>query len=147
MTRRAIFFGLSFAIVADVGCMDGAARDAMCKPTTHLLDSSDQRIAANTLNGVGPFYLPDGGTITYTITDTPSVSVIDTMNVFIVSHSTYVAQFMSQPKQLPGYAAEIDVSSVTATTPELPVDSYDLAVYCFNLINDCLFHDEITALY
>jgi hypothetical protein len=52
---------------------------------------------------------------------------------------------MSQPKQLPGYAAEVDVSSVTATTPELPVDSYDLAVYCFNLINDCLFHDEISA--
>lgn len=112
-------------------------------PTVHGIDSTNQRVAVNMSLSIGPFDLPMGGAVTYTITDMPSGIGNDTMNFVVVSD----AMVKGNSAQLSGYGVQTGVSSTHIVTPQLPADSYDLVAQCNNLVDDCLFNDVITAYY
>jgi hypothetical protein len=131
-----------------VGCgaaADGTDGSATVTPTNHPIDASStaKRVQVNGQLAIGPFALPSGATVTYTITDMPSGIGNDTMNFVVVSDEMVKAQ----STQLTGYGVKTSVSSTTATTLPVPADSYDLVAQCNNLVDDCFFTDTVTAFY
>lgn len=134
------------AVLALIGCGgsgSGGPGGTTYTPTVHSVDSSNQRVAVNMSLAIGPFDLPAGATVTYTITDMPSGIGNDTMNFVVVSD----AMVRGNSAQLAGYGLQNGVSSTHIVTPQLPADSYDLVAQCNNIVDDCLFNDAITAYY
>jgi hypothetical protein len=122
---------------------DGGPGGSTYTPSNHSIDTGAKRLAANDENAIGPFTLPEGATVTYTITDMPTGFGNDTMNFVVVSD----AMVQGNSAQLTGYGVQSGVSSTHIVTQALPGDSYDLVVQCNNLVDDCLFSDVITAFY
>jgi hypothetical protein len=142
MTRT--FSLAAWAVVALCGCGgSGSGGPGGYTPTVHSIDSSNQRVAVNMSLAIGPFDLPAGATVTYTITDMPTGIGSDTMNFVVVSD----AMVRGNSAQLTGYGVQNGVSSTHIVTQQLPADSYDLVAQCGNIIDDCLFNDVITAYY
>jgi hypothetical protein len=131
-----------------VGCgaaTDGTGTGNTATPTNHSIDASTtaKRVQVNGQLAIGPFTLPDGATVTYSITDMPSGVGNDTMNFVVVSDEMVKAQ----STQLTGYGVKTGVSSTSATTLPVPADSYDLVAQCNNIVDDCFFADTVTAFY
>ena len=123
------------------GC--GSSGGSGSHPTTHALDSGQGQVPAGQSLAIGPFSVPDGATITYTITDTPTGIGSDTMDFVVASD----AMVQSGVTTIAGYGVRNDVSSTSATTVPLPSDDYDLVAFCNNLIDDCIFDAVMTAYY
>ena len=115
-------------------------------PTVHVIDQGgDSRvIAAGGRLAIGPFTVPVGATVTYSITDTPAGIGADTMDFVIAASS-----MASNPPtvQLQGYGVENNVATVSTTTIALPAGTYRLFAICANVADQCIFTDTITALY
>src|SRR5436190_11088188 len=111
--------------------------------TTHALDSGQGQVPAGQSLAIGPFSVPDGATITYTITDTPTGVGNDTMDFVVASD----AMVQSGATTLAGYGVRNGVSSTSAPPVPLPSDDYDLVSICNNIIDDCIFNATITAYY
>lgn len=127
-----------------VGCgSSGSGPGGGYTPTVHSLDSGSGQVAAGEALAIGPWSLPSGATVTYTITDTPTGIGNDTMDFVVVSDAMVQAGVTT----LAGYGLRQNVSSTSATTTPLPADVYDLAVICNNIIDDCLFNATVTAFY
>jgi hypothetical protein len=101
-------------------------------PVTYTLDRGSNTVPAGAVAPIGPFSVPSGAIITYTIQDTPVGIGDDTMSFAID----------------PGGYAQVSGPSVAgvSTTP-LQGGYYSLDVSCDNFIDDCNFNDEITATY
>jgi hypothetical protein len=124
-------------LVAFLGCGGGGGSGtASVVPTVHDVDSGDQRAAIGTLV-IGPFTLPGGATVTYTIVDKPTGLGSDTMDF----------QITSANGSGPAYGEKTGVSSTGATTSALPADDYALVARCRNIVDDCFFGETITAIY
>jgi|SRR5580698_7254284 hypothetical protein len=127
-------------VLCGIGCGAGT-NGGTPPPTTHLLDQQSITIPAGQAEAVGPYTVPDGATITYEITDTPTGIGSDSMDVGIATDATAQA---SNPTL---FASQTDVSSVTGTTPDLSAGAYDLYVACHNLSDNCIFDETTTAFY
>jgi hypothetical protein len=101
-------------------------------PVTYTLDRDSNRVAAGALAPIGPFSVPSGAIITYSVADTPVGFGDDNMT------------FAIDPG---GYAAVRGPSVTGISTPLLPGGTYYLDVTCDNLVDDCYFDDEVTATY
>ena len=120
------------------GCSAGSGAT---QPTTHLLDQQSLTIPAGQALAVGPYTVPDGATITYQITDTPTGIGSDSMTVGIATEAT------AQATNPTLFDAQSNVSSVTGTTPALSAGGYDLYVACHNVIDKCSFGETVTGYY
>ena len=139
---RPILFGL-IALAAACGLGNGASdagssADAPAPAVHVLVSNAPQGVPAQTQAGLGPFSLPAGATVTYTIADT---SGYDTMSVGVVDASTLNGLYPV------AYGAQNGVSSTTGTTPALPAGSYDLVVQCLNVLTSCAFNLTLIATY
>ena len=85
----------------------------------------------------GPFAVPDGATMEYTLTD---IDDTDDMNVGVIDDAAGCS-FSD------GYGVELDTASVDGSTGPVPAGSYDFVVQCNNLANDCLFSLTWSASY
>ena len=130
---------LATLVVASCGTSDGSGGGA---PSSHQVEASNRRVTAGTLLAIGPFAVPAGGTVTYSITDMPTGIGLDTMD-FVVAASFMVGG----SSQINGYGLKQNVSSTSSSTPPLPADNYDLVVSCKNIVDDCLFQTNVTAFY
>lgn len=111
-------------------------------PSSHVIASQQAEvIPPNTQVAIGPFSVPTGATVDYSIVDTPTGIGSDTMDVGIVVDSTAST---SSPV---AYGVRENVSSTSSTTQPLPAGSYDLVVQCMNLIDQCSFQAGIIATY
>jgi hypothetical protein len=119
----------------------GTGGTSGAQPTNHLLDQQSLTVPAGQATAVGPYTVPDGATITYEITDTPTGIGSDTMTVGIATDATARA---SNPTL---FAAQSNVSSVTGTTPALVAGAYDLYVACSNIVDNCIFDETVTGYY
>ena len=127
------------SIVVVIGC--GGCSSSTQPPTTHLIDQQSLTIPAGQALAVGPFTVPDGATVTYQITDTPTGIGSDSMTVGIATEAT------AQATNPTLFAAQSKVSSVTGTTPSLSAGEYDLYVACQNAIDNCIFDETVTGYY
>lgn len=109
--------------------------------TTHLLNQQSLTIPAGKALAVGPYTVPDGATITYQITDTPTGIGSDSMTVGIATDAT------AQATNPTLFAAQSNVSSISGTTPTLSAGAYDLYVACQNTIDNCIFDETVTGYY
>ena len=116
----------AFAASALIGC--GTSDSG---PQTYILDRDSNNVAVGALASIGPFSVPSGAIIDYTIVDRPVGIGADSMTSSI------------DPG---GYAARSG-SSLSASTGPLPAGYYYLDVSCENLIDDCYFDDEVRATY
>src|SRR5579862_4412045 len=147
---RAIWAGAIFT-VAVLGCggtgtggTGTGGAGATHKPTIHAIDSAPQRhVSVNTSISIGPFSVPDGATVTYTVTDMPTGAAADTMNLAVAAD----AMVQAGTVPLTGFGVNNGVGSATATTVPLPAGPYDLVAFCNNPVDDCSFSDTITAFY
>lgn len=123
------------------GSSDGGATAAGdgATPAVHVLVSNTpQSVPPGTQAGLGPFQLPAGATVTFTLADATGY---DTMNVGVVDASTLSGLYPV------AYGAQNGVSSTTGTTPALPAGSYDLVVQCLDIITACTFNLTLTTTY
>lgn len=132
-----------YRVVTGTGGAGGGTGGQTASPTVHLIDANGglRTLKAEQVQVVGPFTVPDGATVTYTITDMPTGIGVDTMNAGIATDATVQA---SNPT---AYGVAAGVSSTEQTTPALPAGAYDLLVKCANLVDDCYFTDQVTATY
>jgi hypothetical protein len=100
-------------------------------PQTYVLDRDSNHVAVGALASIGPFSVPSGATIDYSIVDTP---------VGIGSDS------LTSSIDPGGYTARSG-SSISAATGPLPAGYYYLDVSCDNILDDCYFDDEGRATY
>jgi hypothetical protein len=108
-------------------------------PTPHtLVANAPQSVPAGTQSGLGPFSLPAGATVTYTLAD---ITGYDTMNVGVVDASTLDGLYPV------AYGAQNGVSNTSNTTPALPAGSYALVVQCLDVLTSCSFYLTLTATY
>jgi hypothetical protein len=143
-TMKRGVFGAVCVVLALVGCGGSdSGGPGVPMPSVHAIDSGNQRVTVGGSLAIGPFALPAGATVTYTITDMPTGIGSDTMNFVVVSD----AMVRGNSAQLAGYGVQNGVSSTNIVTQQLPADSYDLVAECNNLIDDCFFSDVITAYY
>jgi|SRR5580692_9310272 hypothetical protein len=146
---RAIWARAIFA-VALLGCggtgtggTGTGGQGATHTPSTHAIDMAQRHVTVNTSISIGPFSVPDGATVTYTVTDMPTGVAADTMNIAVASD----AMVQAGTTPLTGFGVNNGVGSATATTVPLPAGAYDLVAFCNNLVDDCSFSDTITAFY
>jgi hypothetical protein len=124
-------------LLALVGC--GSSGD----PTVHSFLSNDPNtVPAGQSLGVGPFTLPSGATVSYSVVDTPTGIGNDSMDVGVVTDASFAGG-----GQLVAYGLMQGVSSTSGATPPLPADDYDLLVQCRNVIDDCIFNLTVSATY
>jgi hypothetical protein len=144
MRRTSILQLAGILIAAGIGCgntSNPAVPDGSTNtPASHALDNGTYQVTKNYRGHVGPYTLPEGATITYTITDMPK-GAPDMMDVLVVSDDMIML-----PSYI-GYGVRAGVSSVTATTEPLPADTYDLAFFCNNTAVDCVLGYMLTASY
>jgi len=100
-------------------------------PQTYVLDRDSNQVAVGALAAIGPFSVPSGAIIDYTIIDRPVGIGADSMTSSID----------------PGGYAMRSGSSLSGSTGPLPAGYYYLDVSCENLIDDCYFDDEVRATY
>lgn len=101
-------------------------------PVTYGLDRDSNMVPAGAGLSIGPFSVPSGAFISYSITDTPVGIGDDTMT------------FAIDPG---GYAAASGPSIRGISTPLLSAGSYYLDVTCDNFVDPCYFDDDVTATY
>jgi len=140
--RRLALLGV-FVVGCGAAGTDGGGGGS---PTTHSIDEGSglRRVTSGSRLYIGPFTVPAGATVTYSIADMPTGAGSDTMDFVVAAHS-----MASNPTsvQLQGYGVENNVSSVSTTTAALPAGSYDVFCTCANLVDECFFTDTISALY
>lgn len=118
---------------------DGGASGDGAVPSVHVLvANAPQAVPAQTQSGLGPFSLPAGATVTFTLAD---VSGYDTMNVGVVDASTLNGLYPV------AYGAQNGITSTTGTTPALPAGSYVLVVQCLDILTACSFNLTLSATY
>jgi hypothetical protein len=138
--RTILGLGVVFFLV---GCGGGSSGGGASAPTVHPFSDRDQQSAVGVVLPIGPFMLPEGATVTYDITDMPMGIGPDSMDC-VVATTTEL-----QRGQVPilGTGVRMGVSSTGATTPPLPADSYNLAIVCRNISDDCTFHASLSATF
>jgi hypothetical protein len=111
--------------------------------TDHLIDDAAvvRDVPAGSRFAIGPFGVPDGATVTYTLTDMPQGFGVDSMNAGVVEDSE------SEATNPTAWGEAVGVSSTEQTTPALAAGTYDLLVRCANVVDDCYFTDLVTAFY
>jgi hypothetical protein len=118
---------LAVLALAAAGCGSSSSG-----PVTYVLDQDSNRVAPGVVAVIGPYSVPSGAIITYSIRDTPTGIGDDSMT------------FAINPG---GYAAVSGPSVSGVSTPPLAAGYYSLDVSCDNVIDDCYFDDQITATY
>jgi hypothetical protein len=130
------------ALIAGCGLGTGSGDGGVSEghvPTPHtLVANTPQSVPGGTQSGLGPFQLPAGATVTYTLAD---ITGYDTMNVGVVDASTLNGLYPVS------YGTQNGVSNTTATTPALPAGSYALVVQCLDVLTSCSFYLTVTATY
>jgi hypothetical protein len=126
MSIKRCLVGLGLLALPGLGC--GSSSDG---PVTYTLDQGSNQVPVGYVAPIGPFSVPSGAIISYSIRDTPEGFGADSMTFAID----------------PGAYAYLSGSSVTASTPPLPGGSYYLDITCDNIADDCFFDDQITATY
>jgi hypothetical protein len=116
----------------------GTTGDAPGRTVHVLVSNAPQAVPAQTQSGLGPFTLPAGATVTYTLADSTGY---DTMNVGVVDASTLNGLYPVS------YGTQNGVSSTTGTTPALPAGAYDLVVQCLDFLTSCAFNLSLSATY
>ena len=139
MNRAIIGLGL----MGLIGCGSSGGGPGTSQPTIHTLDSGSGQVPAGDALAIGPWPLPSGATVTYTIIDTPTGIGSDTMDFVVASDAMVQAGVTT----IAGYGVRNNVASTSATTETLPADVYDLVAICHNIIDDCIFTATITAYY
>jgi hypothetical protein len=119
---------LAVLALAAAGCGSSSSG-----PVTYILDrASGNSIPAGGAVSIGPFSVPSGAIITYSIVDTP-VGIGDDSLTFAIDPG--------------GYAAVSGPSVSGVSTPPLPGGYYSLDVWCDNFVDPCYFDDQVTATY
>ncbi len=139
--RRALFVLIALASGCGLGNGSddgGTSGDAQPRTAHTLVSNAAQAVPPGTQAGLGPFQLPAGATVTFTLADATGY---DTMNVGVVDASTLNGLYPV------AYGAQNGVASTTGTTPALPAGSYDLVVQCLDVLTACSFNLTLVATY
>lgn len=124
--------GLALGVMA---CGSGGA-------TVHAITTNQsESTPAGTQLAIGPFSLPSGAVVDYSIVDTPTGIGNDSMDVGVAVDATAAS---SAPTV---YGAQTGVSSTSGRTQPLPADTYDLLIACNNIVDDCIFQATVSATY
>jgi hypothetical protein len=90
---------------------------------------------------LGPFTVPSGATVDYSIVDMPYGVGPDTMDVGVATNAS------AETASPVVYGVQNNVASTSGATPPLPAGTYDLLVQCVNLVDNCVFDVTLNATY
>ena len=85
----------------------------------------------------GPYAVPDGASVDYTVTDADDTDVMD---VGIIDDSAGCSFSAA-------YGLQTDVASVTSGDDGLLAGNYDFVVHCRNIFSSCIFALSWSATY
>jgi hypothetical protein len=130
------------ALVGAMACGLAACGGGGGGPVAHAI-ANDQPTStpAGTQILIGPFSLPSGAVVDYTIADTPTGIGSDTMDVGVAVDATVDS---ASPTV---YGGQMNVSTTSGSSGALPAGTYDLLINCNNLIDDCIFDVTVIATY
>lgn len=113
-------------------------------PTNHVINIEvPGTTPANRSLLVGPWSVPKSATVTYTVTNR-STTTPDHWDTAIVPMSEL--EYLKNGQPVRTFGLRENVSTVTEAVV-IPAGTYYLAIACRNVIEDCQFSYEITALY
>lgn len=134
-------FVVTAIMMLTVGCGSGSGGGG--GPTVHTFLSNDPNsVPANQQLAIGPFTVPTGAVVNFSIVDTPTGIGDDSMDVGVATDASVLGG-----GQLVGYGMQSDVASTSGSTPPLPGGDYDFVVQCFNILDDCIFNLTLSATY
>ncbi len=90
---------------------------------------------------IGPFSVPNGAVVDYSIVDMPTGIGDDTMDVGIALDAT------ADSASPTVYGGQSNVSSTSGSTQPLPGGAYDLWISCKNFVDDCILTASVSATY
>jgi len=113
-------------------------------PKDHPLLTDEQTSAnVNAVLVVGPYQLPAGAVVSWTVTDIPTNLGPNSMDVALAT-----ADSVAAGGTLETFGPQMGVSSTTGMTPELPTaNSYDFVAFCRNPVVACTFRLTLVANY
>jgi hypothetical protein len=115
-------------------------------PTEHVIasDTMAPSLPAAHTQLFGPFSVP-AATVSYMITERTTTLTQDSWTTGVASAMQASLAQAGQPYQ--AYALKTDVTGTTSATASVPADSYYLAIYCNNIVEDCVYSYEVQATY
>ena len=141
MTTNKKATGTKLALIAGAALwlFAGCAAKAGASGSTHtLVDGLSEQVSAGGCAAVeGPYAVPDGASMDYTVTD---IDDTDDMDVAIIADAAGCS-FSA------GFGVALDVASVKGGDDNLPGDSYDFVVRCNNGVLPCQFSLDWSATY
>jgi hypothetical protein len=130
--RTVMMIGAAALLVAGAGCGSSGP------PGHTLIDGIGESVPAGSCLAVeGPYGIPSGATMSYSISD---IDDTDDMDVGVIDDA-FGCDFSS------GYGVVLDTASVSSGTGSVPAGNYDFVVSCNNLFNTCLFSLTWSASY
>ncbi|HEX3697976.1 MAG TPA: hypothetical protein VH374_21560 [Polyangia bacterium] len=130
--KRALLCGLIFAAGGCHGAGSGGGG-------THVLasDISEEVLPGDCAPIEGPYAVPDGTSMDYTVTDLDGT---DDMDVAIIDDADGCS-FAT------GYGVQFDVASISSGDDSMAAGNYDFVVRCRNVFSSCLFSLSWSASY
>lgn len=136
--RRRILAVLGGAMFCGLGACGGGGGG----PIVHVIANNEPHSTpAGTQMLIGPFSVPSGTVVDYSIVDTPTGIGSDTMDVGVAVDATVDSATPTV------YGGQTGVSSVSGSSPPLPAGTYDLLINCNNFVDDCIFDVTVSATY
>jgi hypothetical protein len=127
---------LAGGLVAAAGC--STSTDSTGASTHTLVSNLSEEVGPGACAPVeGPYAVPDGTSMDYTITD---IDDTDSMDVGIIDDA-FGCSFSS------GYGVQANVASVTSGDDGLVAGNYDFVVHCRNFVTSCVFALSWSATY
>jgi hypothetical protein len=107
-----------------------------------LLTDEETSANVNAVLVVGPYQLPAGTVVSWTVTDIPTELGPNSMDVALAT-----ADSVAGGGTLQTYGDQRGVSSTTGTTSVPTANSYDFVVFCRNPVVACTFRLTLVASY
>lgn len=144
--RFTIVAGVFLGMVA-MGCGGGTGTGTTSTPSPHNVSppGTTQSIAVSTPAAYGPITVPQGGTISYQITDMTQTVTADHFDVAVMLGSSVSS--WTGTGTVPTFAEHNGVSNATEITTPLQTGDYVLGVRCQNLSDNCILGVVIAATY
>ena len=132
--------GLLVLVVA-MSCGMAACGGSSGRTIHTIANNEPTSTPAGTQILIGPFTVPSGAVVDYSIADTPTGIGSDAMDVGVAVDATVDSAAPTV------YGGQMDVSTTSGSSGSLPAGAYDLLINCNNLIDDCIFDVTVTATY
>jgi len=101
-------------------------------------------LPAGTGVSYGPFVLPSAS-VSYTVTERTTTLTQDSWDTGLLSNTELA--FLNAGQSSRAYGLNSNKIGTSTATANVPADTYNLLVFCRNVVDDCVYSYQVTATY